>query len=323
VDLFDPGVLLLAAALDVLLGEPAWLYRRVPHPVVLCGRAVGWADRAFNRAALPSGLRRVAGAAVVLALVAGGLVLGWLAEAAVALSPWLLPVEVVVVAMLLAGRSLHTHVRAVAVALRRGGPIDGRRAVARIVGRDVSRLDAAGVARAAIETLAENASDGVVAPALFYLVFGLPGLFVYKAVNTADSMIGHKTPHHRAFGWAAARLDDLLNLVPARLTALALAVSAVGPGWNPAPARRAWRTARRDAPRHRSPNAGWPEAATAGALDLRLGGPRSYGRLAVAGGWLGTGRRDATPADIDAALTLYRRALALLTVPVAALAVLT
>jgi adenosylcobinamide-phosphate synthase len=321
VDLIDPGVLLLAAALDALLGEPAWLYRRVPHPVVLCGHVVAWADRTFNRAALPAFLRRGVGAAVVLALVAGGLVLGWLGEAAVALWPWLLPVEVVLVAMLLAGRSLHTHVRDVAVALRRGGAADGRRAVARIVGRDVSRLDPAGVARAAIETLAENASDGVVAPALFYLLFGLPGLFVYKAVNTADSMIGHKTPRHRGFGWAAARLDDLLNVLPARLTALALSVAALGRGRETAGTRRAWRTARRDAPRHRSPNAGWPEAAMAGALGVRLGGPRAYGTLAVTGGWLGEGRRDATPTDIDAALALYRRALAFLAGTVAALAV--
>jgi adenosylcobinamide-phosphate synthase len=206
---------------------------------------------------------------------------------------------------LLAQRSLHEHVRAVADALAVSLE-DGRRAVAQIVGRDVSALDEAGVARAAIESLAENFSDGVVAPALFLAVFGLPGALVYKAVNTADSMIGHKSPRHLAFGWAAARLDDLLNLLPARCAAGLIALAA----WflPSASATDAFRVAQRDAARHASPNAGWPEAAMAGALGLCLGGPRAYGAVDVAGATLGDGRRDATVADIRRALALYWRA---------------
>jgi len=318
----EPWVLLAALALDALLGEPAWLYRRVPHPVVLCGKLVALADRHLNRPGRPPWQRRALGVAFVLALVAAAAAVGLVLRGALRSSPWLAPLEAVVAAMLLAGRSLHDHVAAVGRALRRGGVTDGRRVVARIVGRDPARLDEAGVVRAAIETLAENASDGVVAPALAYLVLGLPGLLAYKAVNTADSMIGHRNAPHRAFGWAAARLDDVLNWVPARLTALAIAAGAVDPGWDTAPTRRAWRCARRDAPRHRSPNAGWPEAAMAGALDLRLGGPRRYGSLAVGGAWLGDGRREATPAGIDAALAVYRRALGVTAFAVLGLALL-
>ncbi len=318
----EPWLLLAALGLDALAGEPAWLYRRVPHPVVLCGKAVALADRHLNRADRPAWWRRVLGTGFVLVLVAAAAGLGAVFQAVFRSSPWLAPLEAVVAAMLLAGRSLHDHVAGVAQALRRGGVVDGRRAVAGIVGRDPARLDEPGVVRAAIETLAENASDGVVAPALAYLVLGLPGLFAYKAVNTADSMIGHRDARHRAFGWAAARLDDLLNWVPARLTALAIAAGAVDPGWDTAPTRRAWRCARRDAPRHRSPNAGWPEAAMAGGLGVRLGGPRRYGALAVTGAWLGDGRRRAAPADITAALGVYRRALGVVAFAVLCLAVL-
>jgi adenosylcobinamide-phosphate synthase len=212
------------------------------------------------------------------------------------------------VAILLAQKSLVDHVAAVARAL--AGDLDeGRAAVAKIVGRDVSALSKAGVARAAIESLAENFSDGVVAPALWYVLLGLPGLLAYKAVNTADSMIGSFAPRYEAFGWAAARFDDLLNLAPARLSALIIMAAALIVGLD---GGAAGRIAERDASRHRSPNAGWPEAATAGALGLALGGPRRYGDLEVDGTWLNPeGRHDATPQDIDAAIRLIDAAWAI------------
>lgn len=211
---------------------------------------------------------------------------------------------------LLAQRSLHEHVARVAEGLEQGGLVGGRRAVSMIVGRDPDSLDEAGVARAAIESLAENFSDGIVAPAFWLGVGGLPGGALYKAINTADSMIGHKSARHLAFGWAAARLDDLVNLPASRLTALLLTAAAALD--RQADASAAWRAVRRDAARHRSPNAGWPEAAMAGALGLRLAGPRVYGAVRVEDGWMGDGRAQATAADIRRALVLYRRACLLL-----------
>ena len=205
---------------------------------------------------------------------------------------------------LFAQRSLATHVKAVADALDSGGLVAGRKAVSQIVGRDPDRLDEAAVCRAAIESLAENFSDGVVAPAFWLGVGGLPGGVAYKAANTADSMIGHKTPRHQAFGWAAARFDDLINLPASRLTALLIVIAAlVMPG---ADAAGAWRAVWRDAKKHRSPNAGWPEAAMAGALGLALAGPRVYGGVTVDDAVMGAGgRREAVVADIRRALRLY------------------
>jgi adenosylcobinamide-phosphate synthase len=189
------------------------------------------------------------------------------------------------------------------------------------VGRDPDRLDAAGVARAAIESLAENFSDGVVAPALWLIVGGLAGGAVYKAINTADSMIGHRTPRHQAFGWGAARLDDLVNLPASRLAALlTVAAAAVSPRLSTRAAAAAWSALRRDAARHRSPNAGYPEAAMAGALGLKLAGPRFYAGIRVADAPMGDGRWEATTTDIRAALALYQRADAMLIVLVATLA---
>jgi adenosylcobinamide-phosphate synthase len=207
------------------------------------------------------------------------------------------------------------HVSAVASALVEGGLAAGRSTVARIVGRDVSRLDEAGVSRAAIESAAENFSDGVVAPVFWYLLFGLPGLLVYKLVNTADSMIGNRSARHEAFGWAAARLDDLLNFLPARLSVLLIAAPAALAGLD---AGRAVRCALADAPKHRSPNAGWPEAALAGALGVALGGPRRYGEVEVDGAWLNAaGRREAGPDDVRTAVQLIDAAWALLLFAVA------
>ena len=277
------ALLLPALALDAALGEPDWLWKRLPHPAVLMGRVVGWLDQRLNRGAN----RRGKGILAVALMVAGAGLLG----ALIAGLPggWLF--QILIAAILLAQRSLVQHVRAVGDALRLSVG-DGRLMVARIVGRDTAALDGPGIARGAIESAAENLSDGVVAPALWFLVAGLPGLLIYKIVNTADSMIGHRTPRHEQFGWAAARLDDVLNWVPARLTAGLIA--ATHGIWTPAPILR-------DGPLHRSPNAGWPEAAMAMALGVALSGPRSYHGETRDYPWVfAEGRRDPGPDDIDA-----------------------
>jgi adenosylcobinamide-phosphate synthase len=290
-------VLALALVLDALMGEPRWLWSRIPHPAVLMGRLIEAADQHLNKAPY----RRPKGMLVLLALVGGGILLGRLLEDVL---PW--PAEVLVAAILLAQRSLAEHVAAVATALRQGLP-QGRTAVSMIVGRDVSALDDEGVARAAIESAAENLSDGVVAPAFWLLVGGLPGLLVYKLINTADSTIGYRTPRHELFGWAAARADDLLNLIPARLTAILIAL--VGGG------RRAWHVARRDARLHRSPNAGWPEAAMAASLGVKLAGPRVYhGRRSNDPFVHAEGARRADSSAIALAVTLLWRVWGVLTV---------
>ncbi|MFN3291893.1 MAG: CobD/CbiB family cobalamin biosynthesis protein, partial [Gemmobacter sp.] len=207
-------LLIPALLLDAAFGEPRWLWSRWPHPAVLMGRAVAALDSAWNHG--PS--RRLRGVAAVAVLVAGAGALGLGLSSLPGGPVW----EILLAAVLLAQRSLADHVQAVADALRLS-LADGRLMVARIVGRDTAAMDEAAVARAAIESAAENLSDGVVAPAFWFLVAGLPGILIYKAINTADSMIGHRTPRHEQFGWAAARLDDVLNLIPARLSALLIA----------------------------------------------------------------------------------------------------
>jgi len=284
------GLLLPALLLDAALGEPGWLWQRMAHPAVLMGRAVGWLDRTLNQGRR----RRLTGVAATAILVLGAGAVG----AAIAAVPDAGLLEVLAAAILLAQRSLVDHVRAVADALRLS-VADGRLMVARIVGRDTAALDGPGVARAAIESAAENLSDGIVAPAFWFLIGGLPGMLIYKAVNTADSMIGHRTPRHEAFGWAAARLDDGLNWVPARLTALLIAVT--HGHFDPAPILR-------DGPLHRSPNAGWPEAAMAVVLDVALSGPRSYHGERKDYPWVWPeGRRDPGPDQIDAACAVLWR----------------
>ncbi|MCB9946408.1 MAG: cobalamin biosynthesis protein [Rhodospirillaceae bacterium] len=297
------AVLAAAILIDALAGEPGWLWRRVPHPIVLLGRLVGLLDRGLNREGWGGARRRAAGIACLVCLLSASIAAGWLLGTVAQLMPVGAVIEAVVVAILLAGRSLYDHVAAVAAGLRTGGLAGGRAAVARIVGRDPDSLDAGGVARAAIESCAENFSDGVIAPAFWYLVGGLPGIVAYKAVNTADSMIGHRSPRYRQFGWAAARFDDLVNLVPARLAGLLVALAAaLRPG---ASGRGAVRAMLRDAGRHRSPNAGWPEAAMAGALGLALAGPRRYGGQVVDDHWMNAGgRQDAGAGDIQAAARL-------------------
>lgn len=256
-------------------------------------------------------MRRLAGVVALLILLSVTLAVSLALVALCRLAgPFVLLPLALLASTLLAQRSLHEHVARVAEGLEQGGLAGGRKAVSMIVGRDPESLDESGVARAAIESLAENFSDGIVAPAFWLGLGGLPGGVLYKAINTADSMIGHKSPRYLAFGWAAARLDDLVNLPASRLTAFLLIAAAALD--RQADASAAWRAVRRDASRHRSPNAGWPEAAMAGALGLRLAGPRVYGAVRVEDGWMGDGRAEATAADIRRALALYRRACLLL-----------
>ena len=301
----------LALALDGVAGYPRRLYTAIRHPVVWVGALIALMDRRWNHDGAAAASRKLAGVAALIAIVlvtAAATVPVALACRTIGPGGWLL--EALLASPLLAQRSLLGHVAAVADALSAGGVAAGRRAVAQIVGRDPTQLDAAGVSRAAIESLAENLSDGVVAPALWLALGGLPGIAVYKAINTADSMIGHRTARHGDFGWATARCDDAVNLVPARLTALLLAMAAAL-----LPIGRPWAAIRapfRDAGRHRSPNAGWPEATAAGALGLRLNGPKRYGDARVEDAWMGNGRADAGPADIRDALQLSRMACVLL-----------
>jgi adenosylcobinamide-phosphate synthase len=300
-------ILIIAFGIEAMLAYPAAVFRAIGHPVSWIGALIAALDSAFNRPDTSFAARRAAGVATVLLLLAGSLAVGALLEMVAHDLPYLgFAVAVLVVAMLIAVGNLDQHVRAVPAALRAEGLAGGRRSIAKIVGRDPDALDEAAVCRAAIESLAENASDGVTAPALWFLVGGLPGIIAYKAINTADSMIGHMSERHRAFGWAAARLDDVVNLPASRLTGLLfVAAAAMVPG---ASAPSAWQAYRRDAWRHRSPNAGWPEAAMAGALGLRLAGPRVYGGVLVDDHWMGDGRAEATAQDIDRALMIYRTA---------------
>ncbi|RLK08111.1 adenosylcobinamide-phosphate synthase CbiB [Ruegeria conchae] len=271
-------LLVCAMCLDAALGEPDWLWSRIRHPAVLMGNAIGWLDNRLNHEAY----RRLKGVATVLILVVAALILGRLLAL---LGPI---VEIVVCAILLAQKSLITHVRAVGEGLLTS-LAEGRAQVAMIVSRDTRDMTEAQVARSAIESAAENLSDGVIAPAFWFLVGGLPGLLVYKVVNTADSMIGYRNDKYRAFGWAAARLDDLLNLVPARLTFVLIV--ALSGQWS------RWGEMVEDASRHISPNAGWPEAAMARALDIALAGPRSYDGQMRGLAWVNGNARQ----DIDAA----------------------
>ena len=291
-----PLVLLLALVLDAIIGDPDRVWRRFPHPVVWFGALIGLFDRLLNREAWSSEARRTAGILSVAALVAAAVIPAMLLESVLRAVPAGDILVACVASVFLAQKSLFGHVRAVRDAFRNGGLPAARHAVSLIVGRDPERLDETGVARAAIESTAENFSDGVVAPAFWFALLGLPGLVAYKAVNTADSMIGHLSVRHRDFGWAAARLDDALNLLPARLAGFLIASSAWIVRGSPG---EAVRVMLRDASLHRSPNAGWPEAAMAGALGLALGGPRIYAAGPVDEPFLNApGRRNASPEDI-------------------------
>ncbi|WP_145104045.1 adenosylcobinamide-phosphate synthase CbiB [Cereibacter sediminicola] len=301
--MFHAGAMLVAMATDTALGWPDRIHARIGHPVVWMGRLISALDSRWNRGT--EAQRRRAGvaalgvtvlaaslpAALVQTLLPGGLV----GAVLTGLLAW----------PLVALRSMHEHVEAVAAPLGRGDLPAARRAVSMIVGRDPAQLDEAGVARAALESLAENSSDGIVAPLFWGLLFGLPGIAAYKAINTLDSMIGHRTPRHEAFGWASARTDDWVNLIPARLTGVLFALVSRSP-------RKALATMRWDARAHRSPNAGWPEAAMAGALGVRLSGPRIYDDRVSAEPWLNAGAPDPGAAELRQGLALYRRGMGLL-----------
>lgn len=293
-------IALAALAIDAAIGWPAALYRRIGHPVGGFAAIIGRCEAIWNTPLRSEAAKRVTGIATVLILigVAGsiGWGLSWLMIRV--LGGWSWIGIALLAAPGLAQRSLFDHVRAVRDALASDDIEAARSAVAMIVGRDVAALDEAGVARAAIESLAESFCDGIAAPLFWLLLFGLPGIWIYKAINTADSLIGHREPRWRAFGWAAARSDDLLNLIPAR-SGGALICLVAGRGW-----RVMWGDARK----HASPNAGWTEAAMAGALGLRLAGPVSYDGEAHPKPWIGDGRTNARADDISRALTLYLRA---------------
>ena len=294
-------LLALALALDAVFGDPAFVWRRVPHPIVVIGAFIGLLDRVLNQPRFPAAIRRALGVIATLLIAALGWLVGWVLETLFQF-PFGWIGTAIVASVFLAGRSLYDHVRAVAEALQHGTDA-ARAAVAEIVGRDPASLDEAAIARAAIELTAENLSDAVVAPALWFLLFGLPGLIAYKAINTANSMIGHRTERHRAFGWAAARLDDLVNLPASRFSGLLLVFAAQAVGAKRLPVMKAML---RDASTHRSPNAGWPEAAMAAALGVALAGPRRYGGTLVDDAWMNqAGRRDANATDIRRALRLY------------------
>jgi adenosylcobinamide-phosphate synthase len=301
---------LIAMLIELGLGYPQRLLRMIGHPVSWIGRLIDALDRRLNRETDTVQTRRAAGIITLVVVLAIVGTVAFLAEHALLRLPFGILMTGLLGSSLIAQRSLHRHVAEVARALERNGIEAGRNAVAHIVGRDTASLDEAGIARAAIESLAENFSDGVVAPVFWMAIAGLPGAALYKAINTADSMIGHRTPRYAAFGWAAARLDDLVNLPASRLSALLLIAAAALS--KKASAGAAWRAVRRDASRHRSPNAGYPEAATAGALGLALAGPRVYGGVPVEDAMMGDGRREADAADIRRALRLYRAADALL-----------
>ena len=291
--------------MEAAIGYPAFVYRLIGHPVTWMGVLIGRLENELNRSSAPDRRRRMAGILTLCNLLAAT---ACVALAVVGLVPRGLfgaAVLVLAASSLPAQHSLHRHVRAVSDALQTGGLAAGREAVSMIVGRNTERLDTAGVARAAIESLAENFSDGIVAPAVWMAIGGLPAAACYKAANTADSMIGRRTPRYAAFGWAAARFDDLVNLPASRLSALLLIVAAAVTG---ASAQGAVRAVVRDARRHRSPNAGWPEAAMAGALGLQLAGPRVYGDTLVEDAFMGDGRRGASADDISRALRLFRAA---------------
>lgn len=317
------AILFLALMLDRIVGDPSWPWQRVRHPVVIFGAAIDALDRRMNRDSLAGDVRRRNGVVAIALLLVGAALAGGLLHglfAALGLLGFLL--EVAVVAVLLAQKSLKDHVAAVADGLRREGLAGGRRAVSMIVGRDPETLDGAGVVRAAIESLAENFADGTVAPAFWYAVAGLPGIFAYKMLNTADSMIGHKSPKYLDFGWASARLDDLANWPAARLSSLLIAAgTAIRQGT--AAARRSLSVAFRDSGLHRSPNSGWPEAAMAGALDIRLAGPRIYGGQLVSEPMInGAGRAEAEAGDIGAAIGIFDAACSSLAALVLGLAVI-
>ncbi len=309
------GSLLIAMLVEGAISWPARLFAVIGHPVTWLGRLIAALEEWCNRDGFAKPNRKLLGVAAALFTIGATGGVAWAAARALPDGPIGMVLTGLLAWPLIAPRSMYDHVAAVAEPLMRGSLADARSAVAVIVGRDPERLNDSGVARAALESLAENTSDGIVAPLFWGLLLGLPGMAAYKAINTLDSIIGHRTPRYEAFGWAAARIDDVANLVPARLTGLLFVLVSDRPV-------AAGRCVLRDARQHRSPNAGWPEAAMAGALDVRLSGPRAYEGGVSDEPWLNTGARDAEAADLGRGLTVYLRAMILLVVILAILAVI-
>lgn len=296
------AILLLALAVDALIGWPDALYRKIGHPVTWLGKLISHMDKSLNRMEWHPPTRRLMGLLTAAFIILICIVSGQIIQNAVGQGILGFLISVLLAWPLLASRSLYSHVKDVAQPLELMDLRSAREAVSMIVGRDPKQLDTAGVGRAAIESLAENTSDGVVAPIFWGLIFGLPGILAYKAINTMDSMIGYKTPKHLDFGWAAARIDDLANWVPARLTGLIIAMMSGTPN-------TALQTIRRDAGNHRSPNAGWPESAMAAALGVRLSGPRSYHDKQTNDPWLYAEGRDVEGSDVTRALAVFKRSM--------------
>ncbi|MCZ7487288.1 adenosylcobinamide-phosphate synthase CbiB [Rhizobium rhizogenes] len=295
----------LSLVIERLTGYPDWLFNRIGHPVTWVGSLIALLDKKWNRESASFSQRKTVGVAALAVFAGLTVILAWSVQSFLLLLPFGLLAVAILGASLPAQKSLEQHVEAVATALEREGVEGGRKAVSMIVGRDPQKLDEAAICRAAIESLAENFSDGIVAPALWLGLLGLPGGAAYKAINTADSMIGHRSPRHEAFGWASARLDDLVNLPASRLSGGLFVIAAFFvKGASP---RGAIAAIRRDARHHRSPNAGWPEAALAGALGFALAGPRSYGGQMIEARFMGEGGRATLVAgDIRTALRLAR-----------------
>jgi len=296
------AAMLVALALDAMVGWPDRLYARIGHPVTWLGALIEALDKRFNRDAWLAWTRRLAGVGVAIGVTALIIVIGAGLQAVVPEGGASVLLVGVLAWPLVAARSMYDHIVNVARPLAADDVEGARKAVSLIVGRDPNQLDAAEIRRSTLESLAENTSDGIVAPLFYGVIFGLPGIMAYKAINTLDSMIGHRNERHGDFGWAAARLDDLVNLIPARLTGLIFAL--VGKRTRPA-----FRVMGRDAANHRSPNAGWPEAAMAGALGVRLSGPRSYGDHVADEPWLNGDSPDPAQNDLAEGLALFRRAM--------------
>lgn len=295
-------MMLAALAIDAMVGWPSRLYARIGHPVSWLGCLISLLDSRLNVGLHAGPIRRTAGILSLLTVLLMAVTPAFLIQSALPGNLTGLLLGACLSWPLIAARSLHEHVSAVIGPLSQGRLDEAKEAVSRIVGRNTSSLDEAGVARATLESLAENTSDGVVAPIFWGAILGLPGIVAYKAINTLDSMIGHRSERHAAFGWASARLDDIANYIPARLTGLLLAAVSSRPG-------PALRCMTRDSRHHRSPNAGWPEAAMAGSLGIRLCGPRVYGSRLDREPWLNENSPDPGAREIGQALALYVRAL--------------
>ena len=303
----EHGMLLLAALiLDWAIGDPQWVWRTLPHPVAGFGKVISLLDKTLNQEGVSAVALMKRGAITIAILIIFALGVGQFLDWVISLS-WSVGaiIEVLVIWMFIAQKSLRDHVLAVARAMKLGGIDSAREAVSHIVGRDPASLDESGIVRASIESLAENFGDGVVAPAFWYMVFGLPGLLVYKMINTADSMIAYRNEKYLHFGRATAQADDLANWLPARISAVLILIGG-GLLCGMRVVKAAFKTVLRDAGLHRSPNAGWPESAMAGICNIALGGPRKYAGNSVAQAFInGTGKRQLGIVDITKSVRVF------------------